>query len=69
MTIKIASHDMNAPTFSRTALILNTSMRYVPVRVEQARLWLHVSDLTLADDKLMSSDSIELIIGADLYVN
>lgn len=67
VTINITPRDQNVPALSTTALVISNPTKYVPIQVEQARLWPHVSNLELADNLLMNSDPIEFIIGADLY--
>lgn len=56
-----------APTLSTTALVLRTLTRYAPHRTSDSYRWNHIADLQLADDDPLSSDPIDLLIGADLY--
>jgi len=42
-------------------------MKYLPDQVNTAYKWKHVAGLELADRDLMSSDPIDIIIGADLF--
>ncbi|XP_071581069.1 uncharacterized protein [Temnothorax nylanderi] len=55
------------PAFSTTAYIVTSLSKYAPNRVQSTSQWAHISDLTLADRNPMSSDPIDVIIGADLY--
>ncbi|XP_018371806.1 PREDICTED: uncharacterized protein LOC108766801 [Trachymyrmex cornetzi] len=50
-----------------TALILRSLTKYLPNRVDTAHNWKHVAGLELADRDPMSSDLIDIIIGADLF--
>ncbi|XP_071578665.1 uncharacterized protein [Temnothorax nylanderi] len=65
ITITPASHD--GPAYSTTALILPSLTKYIPSRVETACQWKHITGLNLADSEPMSSDPIDVIIGADLF--
>ncbi|XP_071568475.1 uncharacterized protein [Temnothorax nylanderi] len=55
------------PAFSTTAYIVTSLSKYAPNRVQSTSQWAHISELTLADRNPMSSDPIDVIIGADLY--
>ncbi|XP_077280836.1 uncharacterized protein LOC143907758 [Temnothorax americanus] len=65
ITITLAFSD--GPAYSSTALILRSLTKYVPSRTKTTYQWHHVAGLQLADDSLMSSDPIDLIIDADLF--
>ncbi|XP_076660019.1 uncharacterized protein LOC143363291 [Halictus rubicundus] len=65
ITVSPAMKDR--PAYSTTAVILKTLTNYVPPRKRTEINWSHISDLELADSNPMSSEPIDLIIGADLY--
>ncbi|XP_071578599.1 uncharacterized protein [Temnothorax nylanderi] len=52
---------------SHLAVKVTSLSKYAPNRVQSTSQWAHISDLTLADRNPMSSDPIDVIIGADLY--
>lgn len=54
-------------SFSTTALIINTLTSYQPKTVYDLRSLSHLSNLTWADPDPTSADSIQILIGADLY--
>jgi len=56
-----------SPAYSTTALILKSLTRYIPIRVNSQCDWSHLSGLKLADPDPTGSDSIDLIIEADLF--
>lgn len=56
-----------SPEYSTNAIILKALTQYVPNRVQLTTQWSHLEDLPLADNAPMSSDPLDLIIGADLY--
>ncbi|XP_076660479.1 uncharacterized protein LOC143363835 [Halictus rubicundus] len=66
-TIQISPTNGTGPTLSTTTLVLRSLTRYVPERCERTISWPHIRNLALADKKPMSSDPIQIIIGADLY--
>ncbi|XP_076397912.1 uncharacterized protein LOC143266164 [Megachile rotundata] len=57
----------SAPVFETTALVLKSLTKYVPNRVHSVDRWSHIENLNLADNDPMSSDPIDILIGADLY--
>ncbi|KYM98772.1 hypothetical protein ALC62_10500 [Cyphomyrmex costatus] len=57
----------DGPAYTTTALILRSLTKYLPNRVDTAYNWKHVAGLELADRDPMSSDPIDIIIGADLF--
>ncbi|XP_029171148.1 uncharacterized protein LOC114940595 [Nylanderia fulva] len=65
LTITPANRD--EPAYSTTALILRSLTKYVPNRISTTGTWNHVDGLQLADSDPMSTDPIDMIIGADLY--
>lgn len=65
--IKISPRYKSAPAFPTTALILKTLTSYSPKRAPADSAIDHLSDLSWADDDPMSSDPIDILIGADLY--
>ncbi|XP_076660432.1 uncharacterized protein LOC143363786 [Halictus rubicundus] len=65
ITVSPARKDQ--PAYSTTAVILKTLTSYVPPKKRTDINWSHLSDLELADRNPMSSEPIDLIIGADLY--
>ncbi|XP_029166951.1 uncharacterized protein LOC114937603 [Nylanderia fulva] len=65
LTITPANRDELA--YSTTALILRSLTKYVPNRISTTGTWNHVDGLQLADSDPMSTDPIDMIIGADLY--
>ncbi|XP_011690496.1 PREDICTED: uncharacterized protein LOC105451622 [Wasmannia auropunctata] len=67
--IIITSRHDPSSVFTTTALILTSLTTYAPRHCSRAAAWPHIADLRLADDNPMSSEPIDLIIGADLYSN
>ncbi|XP_018399454.1 PREDICTED: uncharacterized protein LOC108777138 [Cyphomyrmex costatus] len=65
--ITITPADRDGPAYSTIALILRSLTKYVPNQIETARKWSHLRGLKFADGDPMSSDPIDLIIGADLF--
>ncbi|XP_011687752.1 PREDICTED: uncharacterized protein LOC105449960 [Wasmannia auropunctata] len=65
--ITITPVSREGPAYSTTALILRSLTKYIPSRMNTACTWKHVAGLKLADSEPMSSDPIDLIIGADLF--
>ncbi|XP_032689796.1 uncharacterized protein LOC116853053 [Odontomachus brunneus] len=65
MTITPACRDGSA--YITAAFILPSLTKYLLNRVEIAYNWKHVAELELADHDPMSSDPIDIIIGADLF--
>ncbi|XP_024875147.1 uncharacterized protein LOC112456681 [Temnothorax curvispinosus] len=66
-TITISPRDRTAPAFSTTALILKSLTSYIPPRVETELTLSHLADLPWADSDPMSTDPIQILVGADLY--
>ncbi|XP_076638317.1 uncharacterized protein LOC143350246 [Colletes latitarsis] len=66
-SISIKPADQNEPAYSTTAIIMQTLTRYVPSRQKQNVTWPYLAELNLADMDPMSSNPIDIIIGADLY--
>ncbi|XP_076298317.1 uncharacterized protein LOC143217663 [Lasioglossum baleicum] len=67
VSLTITPHSSSAPAFPTTALVLPSLTQYKPNRVNSPCHYTHLSGLNLADKDPMSSDPIELLIGADLY--
>jgi len=65
--ITITSAHCDRPTYSTTALILRSLTKYLPSRVNIVYNWKHIAGLKFANSDLMSSDPIDIIIGADLF--
>jgi len=65
--VSIAPRHQSDLTFSTTAFILKSLRSYVPKGPPEIVELSHLSDLLLADDQLMNSDLIDIIIGAELY--
>ncbi|XP_076544258.1 uncharacterized protein LOC143305274 [Osmia lignaria lignaria] len=65
--IIITPSRSDKPAYSTTAIILRSLTRYVPSKNPTNFKWSHLADLELADNEPMSSDPIDIIIGADLY--
>lgn len=65
--INISPRNKSAPVFSTIALILKSLTSYSPNRIAADSALEHLSDLSWADDDPMSSDPIDILIGADLY--
>lgn len=59
--------NKNEPAHSTNAIILNSLTKYAPNKLSPKISWAHIADLDLADDDPMSTDPIDIIIGADLY--
>ncbi|XP_046145641.1 uncharacterized protein LOC123988926 [Osmia bicornis bicornis] len=55
------------PVYSTTAIILKTLTQYTPKRHSSVTNWNHIAGLELADTDPMSSDPIDIVIGADLF--
>ena len=55
------------PAYATTAFILRSLTKYLSDRVDTAYKWKHVAELEFADCDPMSSDPIDIIIGADLF--
>lgn len=58
---------MLSRSYSTAAVILNTLTSYTPTRVANIDDLLHLADLSWVDPDPTSSDTIQMIIGADLY--
>jgi len=67
VSISLSPIDGDHPTFSTTALILNSLTSYTPGKVSDVSSLSHLSQLKWADSDPTSSEPIHLIIGADLY--
>ncbi|XP_076546670.1 uncharacterized protein LOC143305756 [Osmia lignaria lignaria] len=65
--ILITPATKNEPAYSTTAIVMTALTRYVPSRNNSIATLSHLSGLKLADEDPMSSDPIDLIIGADIY--
>lgn len=65
--IRVNPADWAEPAYSTTAIVLHSLTRYAPQCIFRTKNWPHVADLTLADSDPMSAESIDIIIGADLY--
>ncbi|XP_076285541.1 uncharacterized protein LOC143211602 [Lasioglossum baleicum] len=65
--IIITPERRDQPAYSTTAVILRSLTKYVPPKCKSWFNWTHISDVELADREPMSSDPIDLIIGADVY--
>ncbi|XP_029678544.1 uncharacterized protein LOC115244758 [Formica exsecta] len=65
--IFISHRESLAPSLSTTALILKSLISYTPRRHVDLSSLSYLSDLPRADSDPTSSDTINLIIGADLY--
>jgi hypothetical protein len=65
--IQISPRDKRSPSFSATALILKELTAYAPKRVPVDTNLSHLADLPWADRDPLSAQSIEIIIGADIY--
>ncbi|XP_046145385.1 uncharacterized protein LOC123988677 [Osmia bicornis bicornis] len=59
--------EASQPVFSTTAIVLKSLTNYSPQRIDSSGHWAHIAHLNLADNDPMSSDPIDLLIGADLY--
>ncbi|KYN02013.1 hypothetical protein ALC62_07192, partial [Cyphomyrmex costatus] len=64
--ITITPASSEGPAYTTTALILRSLTKYMPSRVRSAYNWKHLTGLQLADRDPMSSEPIDVIIGADL---
>ncbi|XP_018392969.1 PREDICTED: uncharacterized protein LOC108772023, partial [Cyphomyrmex costatus] len=64
--ITITPASSEGPAYTTTALILRSLTKYMPSRVRSDYNWKHLTGLQLADRDLMSSEPIDVIIGADL---
>jgi len=65
--ITITPGHRDGPAYITIAFILRSLTKYLPDRVDTAYKWKHVTGLELADRDSMSSDPIDIIIGADLF--
>lgn len=65
--LRLSPTSTNEPTYSVTALVVNSITRYTPTPIAKTRTWPHLNDLALADPDLFSQDPIGMIIGADLF--
>lgn len=65
--ITISPRNTSTPKFSTTALILKSLTSYSPKRLPADSVLNHLKDLSWADDDPMSSDPIDILLGADLY--
>ncbi|XP_046145575.1 uncharacterized protein LOC123988861, partial [Osmia bicornis bicornis] len=65
--VQFSPADAPQPVFSTTAIVLKSLTKYAPQRVNSPCRWPHLERLNLADNDPMSSDPIDLLIGADLY--
>lgn len=59
--------NYEVPAYTTTALILKSLTKYLPCRIPSNHRWKHLEGLELADSEPMNNDSIDLIIGADLF--
>ncbi|XP_029157227.1 uncharacterized protein LOC114929730 [Nylanderia fulva] len=65
--VKIAPINSNSPVLTTTASILKVLTKYSPSKAFSLCDWSYLQDLALADPTPVSAESIDLIIGADLY--
>jgi len=65
--IKISPVNSATPSFSTAALILPSLTSYSPKRISDSSALSHLSHLEWADPDPMSSDPVQILIGADLY--
>lgn len=65
--IRVTPSSGDGPAYSTLAYVIKSLSKYLPNRVNSTCRWAHTLDLNLADSDPMSSDPIDLIIGADLY--
>lgn len=65
--IKVAARDGKGPSHSVSALVLRTLTTYVPPPSFHLNSLPHLRGLNLADNNPTSTDSIDILIGADLY--
>lgn len=65
--LTISPNNANVPVYTTTALILKSLTRYISHRIDMQNQWWHLNGLTLADPDPAGSNSIEIIIGADLF--
>jgi len=65
--ITITPAYCNESAYTTTALILRSLTKYLPNRIDTAYNWKHVPGLEFANRDSMNSDSIDIIIGADLF--
>lgn len=63
----ITSVSSEGPACSPTAFILSSLTKYMPSQIRSNCDWKHISELELADKELLNNDSIDIIIGADLF--
>ncbi|XP_012543284.2 uncharacterized protein LOC105840772 [Monomorium pharaonis] len=67
LTITVSPSRRVTPSFATTALILKSLTLYAPKRVSSRSALSHLSHLSWADPDPTSSETINIIIGADLY--
>ncbi|XP_067211618.1 uncharacterized protein [Linepithema humile] len=65
--IYIFPTDSSLPTISTTASILPSLTKYVPSPTISQINWGYLEDLNLMDPDSLSTDSVDIIIGTDLY--
>ncbi|XP_076302005.1 uncharacterized protein LOC143220175 [Lasioglossum baleicum] len=65
--VRFSSTDEVEPAYSTTAIILQNITRYTPQSTLRITNLDYLAGLKLADGDPMSSDPIDLLIGADLY--
>ncbi|XP_011883900.1 PREDICTED: uncharacterized protein LOC105571043 [Vollenhovia emeryi] len=65
--VTISPRNASTPRFSTTALILSTLTSYSPKRVPADSVLSQFRDLSWADEDPMSSEPIDILLGADLY--
>ena len=65
--IKIMSRNRTGPIFSTRAFIIKLLTKYTPRCLRPRAGWQHLNNLNLADDKPFGTQSIDIIIGANLY--
>lgn len=65
--IRVSPANRIKPAYSTSAIVLQSLTKYAPQCISRIENWAHVADLTLADNNSMSTESIDIIIGADLY--
>lgn len=67
VNVRISPFDDNGPVYSTTALVLKSLTKYAPRQPYPVGEWKHIVGLKLADKEPLNNDSIQLIIGADLF--
>ncbi|XP_071575751.1 uncharacterized protein [Temnothorax nylanderi] len=65
--IQISPLGQSSLAFKTIASVMKSLTKYTPSPVTSPVQWSHVADLGLADPDPTNSDSIDVIIGADLY--